>query len=49
MEKLYFKQLNEDQEQLRPKVETIAFLLNYSKSLGVVKDKKNRSILFHLN
>ncbi len=32
-----------------PKNETIQFLLNYSKSLTVVKDKNNKCIELNLN
>ncbi|MCB0459421.1 MAG: hypothetical protein R2821_09835 [Flavobacteriaceae bacterium] len=48
MEKLYFKELL-NEEQLNPKKETISFLLNYSKSIGVVRNKKDKPVMFHLN
>lgn len=35
--------------RLRPKKETIQFLLNYSKSFKVVKTKNNYFIKLHLN
>ncbi len=48
MEKIYTKDLL-NEKKLNPKEETISFLLNYSKSVGVVKNKKDRPIMFHLN
>jgi len=47
MKKLYTEELLNG--QVCPKKETISFLLNYSKSIGVVRNKKNRPIMFHLN
>ncbi len=47
MEKLYIEeQLN---KPFNPKKETISFLLNYSKSVRVIRSKKNQPIMFHLN
>ncbi len=39
MEKIYSKQPNKNQNKFEPKVDTINFLLNYSKSLRVLKYK----------
>jgi hypothetical protein len=47
MKKLYTEELLN--KQFNPKEETISFLLNYSKSVGVVKNKRNQPIMFHLN
>lgn len=48
MEKLYIEeQLNN--KLFSPKKETISFLLNYSKSVRVERDKKDQPIMFHLN
>ena len=47
MEKLYSQELLN--EQFTPKKETLSFLLNYSKSIKVIKNKKDQSIMFHLN
>jgi len=47
MKKLYSEELLN--EQFRPKEETISFLMNYSKSIGVVRSKKDQPIMFHLN
>jgi hypothetical protein len=47
MKKLYSEELTQD--QFNPKKETISFLLNYSKSIRVVRDKKDQPIMFHLN
>ncbi len=47
MEKLYTENLLN--EQIKPKEETISFLLNYSKSIRVVRSKKDQPIMFHLN
>ncbi len=46
MAKLYTERFFK--EKLEPKNETISFLLNYSKSIEVVKVKKE-SLMFHLN
>ncbi len=46
MAKLYTERFFK--EKLDPKSETISFLLNYSKSIEVVKTKK-KSLMFHLN
>ncbi len=46
MEKLYSELLD---EQLNPKKETISFLINYSKSIKVVRNEKDQPIMFHLN
>ncbi len=46
MAKLYTKKIFK--ENLEPKMETVSFLLNYSKSIKVVKSKKD-SLMFHLN
>ncbi len=46
MAKLYTERFFK--EKLEPKNETISFLLNYSKSVKVVKVKKE-SLMFHLN
>ena len=47
MEKFYSEELLN--EQLNPLKETVSFLLNYSKSIKVVKDSKKKPIMFHLN
>jgi len=47
MKKLYSEELLK--EQFNPKKETISFLLNYSKSVRVVRSKKDQPIMFHLN
>jgi len=47
MKKLYTEELLNGLEC--PKKETISFLLNYSRSIGVVRNKKNRPVMFHLN
>ncbi len=44
----YVKKSSKGREK-EPKKETIQFLLNYSKSLKVVKDKKDRCIEMNLN
>jgi hypothetical protein len=46
MAKLYTERFFK--EKLEPKSETISFLLNYSKSIKVVKVEKE-SLMFHLN
>jgi len=46
MAKLYTERFFK--EKLDPKTETISFLLNYSKSIKVVKKEEN-SLMFHLN
>jgi len=46
MAKLYTERFFK--EKLEPKNETISFLLNYSKSIKVVKVEKE-SLMFHLN
>lgn len=40
MAKNYFKTSIETPNDLRPKDETISFLLNYSKALSVIKSEK---------
>ncbi len=47
MEKLYSEELLNT--QLNPKDETVSFLLNYSKSIRVKRNKNNKPIMFHLN
>ena len=47
MDKLYSEELLD--QQLEPKKETVSFLLNYSKSFKVVRNKKEKPIMFHLN
>ncbi len=47
MKKLYSEELLH--EQFEPKKETISFLLNYSKSIRVIRNKKDQPIMFHLN
>ncbi len=47
MKKLYSEELLN--ELFEPKKETISFLLNYSKSVRVVRNKKDQPIMFHLN
>jgi len=47
MEKLYSEELLN--EQLNPKKETVSFILNYSKSIRVKRNKKEKPIMFHLN
>ncbi len=46
MAKLYTERFFK--EKLEPKRDTISFLLNYSKSVKVVKTEKE-SLMFHLN
>jgi len=46
MAKLYTEKFFK--EKLDPKTETVSFLLNYSKSVEVIKTKKE-SLMFHLN
>jgi hypothetical protein len=46
MEKIYSQ--NSNKKSLKPKKRTISFLLNYSKSLEVIKTKKHY-FMFHLN
>ncbi len=36
-------------QQMQPKQETVQFILNYSKSIKVVKTKTNYFIKLHLN
>jgi len=45
---IYVKRSSRGREK-EPKKETIQFLLNYSKSLKVVKDKENRCLEMNLN
>ena len=40
MAKIYSKKLPKNNSSLKPKAETIDFLLNYSKSLSVLKTDK---------
>jgi len=40
MAKIYSKNLSKNNSSLKPKAETIDFLLNYSKSLSVLKTDK---------
>lgn len=47
MGKLYTKKSSDFQEQ--PKQETVQFLINFSKSLTVVKSKSNFIIELNLN
>ncbi len=47
MEKLYSEELLN--ERLNPKDETVSFLLNYSRSIRVKRNKNNKPIMFHLN
>ena len=47
MKQLYSKKSSEFQEQ--PKQETVKFLINFSKSLSVVKTKSNILIELNLN
>ncbi len=47
MKQLYSKKTSEIQEQ--PKQETVQFLINFSKSLSVVKTKSNYFIELNLN
>ncbi len=47
MEKFYPQELLN--VQLDPLKETVAFLLNYSKSIKVIKNSKQKPIMFHLN
>lgn len=47
MEKSYSKELLN--VQLNPLKETVSFLLNYSKSIKVIKNSKQKPIMFHLN
>ena len=47
MKQLYTKKSSEFQEQ--PKKETVQYLINFSKSLSVVKTKSNFKIELNLN
>ncbi len=47
MEKLYSEELLN--QQFNPKNETVSFLLNYSKSIRVARNRKDEPIMFHLN
>jgi len=47
MAKLYSKKIIE--RKLNPKKETVSFLLNYSKSLWVVKTRFHQIVELHLN
>ncbi len=47
MAKLYSKKIIE--RRLNPKKETVSFLLNYSKSLWVVKTRFHQIVELHLN
>jgi hypothetical protein len=47
MKQLYFKKSSEFQE--RPTKETVQYLINFSKSLSVVKTKSNFKIELNLN
>jgi len=46
MAKLYTERFFK--EKLDPKADTVAFLLNYSKSIKAIKTEKE-SLMFHLN
>jgi len=47
MEKFYSEELLN--EELNPLNKTVNFLLNYSKSIKVIKDSNQKPIMFHLN
>lgn len=47
MKQIYFEKSSEFQKQ--PKKETVQFLINFSKSLSIVKIKSNFNIELHLN
>lgn len=47
MKKIYTSEL--DYKQLNPKKSTISFLLNYSKSIKVEKNKIDKPVLFNMN
>lgn len=47
MEKFYSEELLN--MQLNPLEETVSFLLNYSKSIKVIKNSKKKPLMFHLN
>ena len=47
MKKIYTEELLN--KQLTPKKSTISFILNYSKSIEVVKNEDDKQILFNLN
>jgi len=47
MKKIYTEELLN--KQLAPKKSTISFILNYSKSIEVVKNESDEQILFNLN
>lgn len=47
MKKIYTEELLN--KQLSPKKSTISFILNYSKSIEVVKNKEDKKMLFNLN
>ncbi|MET2985124.1 hypothetical protein [Aureibaculum conchae] len=47
MKKIYTEELLN--KQFAPKESTISFILNYSKSVEVVKNEEDKKILFNLN
>ena len=47
MERFYSEELLND--QLAPLNSTVSFLLNYSKSIKVVRNRNEKPIMFHLN
>ena len=47
MKKIYTEELLN--KQLNPQKSTISFILNYSKSIEVVKNEDEKPILFNLN
>ena len=47
MERFYSEELLKD--QLTPLKSTVSFLLNYSKSIKVVRNRNDKPIMFHLN
>ena len=47
MKKTYTEELQN--LQFEPKESTISFILNYSKSIEVVKNEKDKKIMFNLN
>jgi hypothetical protein len=47
MKKIYTEELLNT--QFAPKKSTISFILNYSKSIEVVKNEDDKQILFNLN
>lgn len=47
MKKIYTEELQH--KQFGPKESTISFILNYSKSFEVIKNKDDKKIMFNLN